>query len=118
MVLTCTVNADEGELRVTPQLSTDGVFNLSWDSTDQADAEIQQSTNSAFTSPKLLYQGRDTSSVLTGLANGNYYFRIRTHSVEGTTGEWSDAIVVRVKHHSMSRAWLVFRKELKRRLEI
>lgn len=67
------------------------------------DIELQQSSDSAFTSASVRYFGRDTGSVLTGLAEGSHFFRIR--AVESQ--EWSQPIEIRVEFLAQSRLYLL-----------
>ncbi len=49
------------------------------------------------------YSGGDEGSVLTGLAEGTHYFRIRAVDAEGLPGAWSQPLEARVvfmdRHH-------------------
>jgi hypothetical protein len=58
--------------------------------------ELQQSTRPDFKNTKTLYQGPDLGTVVTGLAEGNYFYRVREVTGEGTAGEWTEPLTVRV----------------------
>ena len=94
-----------------PDASTsEGHVSLKW----QADRkgvqyELQQSDNPQFTDPVRLYLGADSSSFLSGLIDGRYFFRVRArHLKDGAWGSWSTPIQLACKHHSMSLAWTLF----------
>lgn len=68
--------------------SADGVLSLSWESAGgEAVYELQQAGDKAFSNPVLRYTGPDTGSYLTGLAEGDYFFRVRKKD-----GEWSEPL--------------------------
>jgi hypothetical protein len=88
------------ELEVSPQLSTSGTFDLSWQGTPGETFRLLQLNENK--TPKLIYEGTDTARVMTGLPNGDY-----TYQVEGSSGS-SEAQRVTVAHHSLSRAFSFF----------
>jgi len=60
---------------------------------------LQQSRDAAFSDPKKLYEGPDLGTVVTGLAEGDYFFRVR-EAMDSTpaTKDWSETLTVRVKY--------------------
>lgn len=52
----------------------------------------------------MIYRGHDRSTVVSGLSNGEYRFRVRSAS----SPEWHDEAVVIVEHHSLARALSFF----------
>lgn len=92
-----------------PQLTSDsdvasaGFFRLSW-KTDVGRAELQEADNSGFRDAKTLYIGSDTASVISGKANGSWYYRVR--ALDPEVGEWSEPVTVLVAHHKLSRAFM------------
>lgn len=84
-------------------LATAGYFKLSWESNHVSSYEVQEASSSSFKAPKLIYQGGDTSVVISGLADGVYYYRMRSDY-----GNWGEAIRVEVKHHSLKKAFTFF----------
>lgn len=85
-------------------IATAGYFQLHWTNVVRQPVELQQSISSDFSDAITLYQGSDNASVLSGLSDAKYYFRIR----DGSGEEWSKPINVVVKHHSLYRAWAFF----------
>lgn len=85
------------------EIATAGNFTLSWNIASSANYQLQQANNPAFSNAKLLYQGRDNASVMSGLTNGDYYYRVRA-----VGDPWSDTVEVKVRHHSLSDAMLFF----------
>lgn len=82
-------------------LSTAGYFRLTWhDDKPGATYKLQQADSSSFKDAQVLYQGQDEASVISGLANGHYYYRVANTE----TGQWSAPLEVEVRHHPLSRA--------------
>lgn len=93
--------------------TTSGYVKLSWkvptvlSSTSTWVFELQKSNDPNFNSPIQLYQGTDGATFLSGLPDGNYYYRVRTSIAGVAHSDWSSTISVQVKHHSLSLAlWL------------
>jgi hypothetical protein len=82
---------------------TAGFYQLSWDSTASR-YELEEASGPGFADSRLLYAGPDTATVLSGRENGRYYYRIRGVDEAGAAGPWSEAAVVEVRHHPLSRA--------------
>ncbi len=83
-------------------VSTAGYFQLRWQG-EGGQFELQQASTPQFLNPQTLYRGGDHASVLSGLANGEYYYRLRADG-----GPWSETLKVEVKHHPLNRAWGFF----------
>lgn len=85
-------------------LATAGYFQLSWQASASSPSyRLQQSADSDFSNAQTIYQGTDTASVLSGLSDGRYYFRVLDH-----LGTPSNIVTVQVKHHSLSKAFGFF----------
>lgn len=84
-------------------LSTAGYFNLSWSSDRPAPYIVQQSLDASFNQVKTIYQGSDQASVMSGLPDGQYFYRM-----QASAGQWSEAVKVEVKHHSLEKAFAFF----------
>ena len=67
--------------------------------------ELQQGSSETFEAAETLYQGPHTASVISGLPNGAYYFRVRQRS-QGQAGwsDWSAAKRFDIEHHSLAYA--------------
>jgi len=85
-------------------VSNDGKIVLEFSKGEEEVIELEQSRNPDFTDPVVRYRGPQQASVLTGLAEGDYYFRIRTVREDGTSA-WSDPVHLRVEY--MDRRQLV-----------
>ena len=84
-------------------LSNTGYTQLDWEKKDDSAIEVQQATNPQFGDAQTIYQGNNTSLFLSGLKNGEYFYRLRTED-----GTFSEPISVEVKHDSIQQAWLLF----------
>ena len=91
------------------QLSTAGYFQLSWSAPSSTPEVLhapsdqfvlQQAESPDFTNAKTLYRGPDRASVISGLGDRTYYYRVRLADAP----EWSETLAVEVKHHSLARA--------------
>lgn len=102
------ISAASPQLSTSTSLATAGYFQLKWESPTDSDTidefELQQADNTAFSNPSIIYQGPDLSTAISGLRNGNYFYRIRSQQSD----DWSEAIKVEVAHHSLARAWGFF----------
>ena len=70
--------------------------------------ELQQSKASDFSNSIVRYQGPDTASFISGLPNGVYHFRVRSHFSAEQISNWSKPVVVEVQHHSLLLAYILF----------
>lgn len=87
-------------------VNEEGVVTLRWKPMDEGSErsyELQQSQSPDFLSPKTRYRGTDLGSVLSGLAEGEYHFRVRPVEPEGS---WSEPVTVRIEY--ISKAKVVF----------
>jgi hypothetical protein len=83
--------------------SSNGYVKLEWEAETNAIFELQQALSNTFSDTKRIYLGHDSASFISGLKDGTYYFRVRSNG-----GKWSEKLVVRVKHQSLSLAFLLF----------
>ncbi|MDT8321225.1 MAG: hypothetical protein RQ826_11935 [Xanthomonadales bacterium] len=101
--------ADNGFLlEATPSVSTDGSVRLSWAMPENGRVLIQKTTAADFAPAVVLYEGSDSASVITGLADGDYRFRGRLLRADGEASDWSPVVTVRVRHHPLKRALAIF----------
>ncbi len=105
-----TVDASEGpfEISLSQTISNDGVAVLSWPVIQQASVVVQKSQDPNFAQATTLYRGSDTASVITGLVDGEYYFRARSEYPDGSFSAWSKTLSLSVEHHSLTKATLFF----------
>ena len=96
------------------QLATAGYYQLSWQpgttgaSNKSFQFELQESTQKNFHLIRTIYSGPDRASVISGKINGQYYYRVRVALQDDRFSEWSQPILIEVKHHSLQKAWLFF----------
>ncbi len=99
---------------VVPQLESDtevataGYYRLEWLAKEVTDFVLEESRQPSFNQSRILYQGPDTARIISGRADGDYYYRVRDVNTRGGKNIWSEVVYVQVKHHSRSRAFLFF----------
>jgi hypothetical protein len=94
-----------------PNLTTnEGHISLEWSGDgDLLVYELQGARKPEFLDPMKLYKGGDTTSFLSGLADGQHFFRVRARtSGSGAWGPWSQTVELVCEHHSMTLAWSLF----------
>ncbi len=85
-----------------PTYDRAGFFGLEWEGAEQV--ELEQATAPEHQDARILYRGSDTRTTISGLADGEYRFRIR----EAGAHQWNDEAVVVVEHHGLGRAFGFF----------
>ncbi|MFO7955288.1 hypothetical protein [Thioalkalivibrio sp.] len=85
-----------------PERSTDGGFTLAWESDETV--VLEQGTGPDHGDARIVYEGGDTSTVISGLPDGEYRFRLRAADRDA----WADEATVVVEHHSLARAFGFF----------
>jgi hypothetical protein len=115
--ITFVTNASHGQelphaaFRQEPNLTTnEGHVALGWGAgRDSLVYELQSALEPDFIEPTRLYQGTDQTSFLSGLVDGQYYFRVRAKSPgDDTWGPWSESVDLMCEHHSLTLAWVLF----------
>lgn len=92
------------------RLATAGYYQLSWQpgmrgaSHKNPQFELQQSNSANFHIAKLIYRGPDRASVISGLTDGDYYYRVRLIHADQSTSSWSRPVIVKVQHHPLKKA--------------
>ena len=96
------------ELSSSNTLPTAGYFRLNWSAptsaNNQNQYELQRADNPSFTQAKTVYIGPDEATVISGLPDKHYFYRVRMVD----TNEWSQPVGVEVKHHPLGRAFGFF----------
>lgn len=87
--------------------STDGSLNITWTLPENKRIELQQFGQNQ-TDYKTIYSGSDSATVITGLSDGKYQFRARMLEADESFSDWSEPLVVEVKHHSLIKAFGFF----------
>ena len=96
------------QLESDTQVSTAGYYRLQWNDEQATDFVLEESQHPSFDQPKILYNGPDTARVVSGRADGDYFYRVKAVNDTAGQGEWSDVIRVQVSHHPLSRALMFF----------
>ena len=102
--------AEDLSLSSSDELATGGYYRLTWENGPDASAfQLQESRSAEFTQAKVIYQGGDLASVISGRSNGEYHYRIRQVDEEGSpVSAWSESLQVTVEHHPLGRAFVFF----------
>ncbi|MGY6277356.1 hypothetical protein [Methylomonas sp. MgM2] len=85
------------------KLATAGYFQLRWHDESDGSFQLQQASNLDFADAVTIYQGPDQATVVSGLPDGDYFYRIR-----GNGQAWSEPLKVSVQHHSLAKAFAFF----------
>lgn len=84
--------------------SDNGVLNLTWadgeDSEEHPTFELQQAPDETFSGAETRYRGGETSSYLTGFAEGDYFFRVRAGE-----GPWTAPLRAEVRFIDRRVLW-------------
>lgn len=83
--------------------NNNGYFQLKWEAAEDTTVILQQAQNPEFADPKVLYQGLDKATFISGLTDGIYYYRIKE-----VNGDWSSTYHVVVEHQSLQLAYTLF----------
>lgn len=98
----CDVQAVEFVSPGADTISEDGVVAFGWSESDVGtEFELQQATTKSFSETKTRYRGPDRGSVITGLGEGTYFFRVRVSDAD----HWSAPVRVEVKYMNMALVW-------------
>lgn len=89
-------------------LATAGYYRLSWQAKGLTNQyRLLESRNPRFDHNKVIYEGPDLATVLSGKANGSYYYRVAVLD-HHTPIAVSNTVKVEVVHHSLYKALLFF----------
>lgn len=85
-----------------------GSFTLNWTSAENPVStrfELQQGTQRDFSSPRVIYAGPDRGTYISGLPNGDFFYRVRAVNVqESENTQWSPPVHRAVKHPPLTFA--------------
>jgi hypothetical protein len=96
-------------LSVDSEISLTGTYTLFWSASPPASErfELEESANRDFADATIAYSGPLTELTLYGRNLGDYYYRVRALSGEGTS-DWSNGVVVRI---TSANRWVVKKEE-------
>lgn len=88
----------------------EGHTTLRWEPVGVGDEfQVQHGTSAAFPDPELWYEGPATQSFVSGLGEGEHFYRVRAREGEGEPwGAWSDSVEVDVEYQPMWLAATLF----------
>lgn len=80
-----------------------GIIKLHWGypESDSQEFELQQAISTDFKTFSSVYHGSDRATFISGLADGNYHYRVYHPATE----TYSEVLSVEVKHHPLSLAF-------------
>ncbi|MHC4778680.1 MAG: hypothetical protein ACYTFG_08920 [Planctomycetota bacterium] len=83
----CTIVAPNSPATVTVPATSTSSFSVSWSSSSGATSyELQEDTNSSFTTATTIYTGASTSRFISGKTSGTFYYRVRAVNGAGQSG--------------------------------
>lgn len=98
---------------MTPSLTADmdvataGYYRLNWEAEAANSGDefvLRESTTENSQNPKVISKGPDLASVIGGKSDGTYFYRVRRAQPDRLPGiMWTDAVNVKVEHHSLSK---------------
>jgi hypothetical protein len=90
--------------------TSDGQITLEWGEKDLGLIfEVQSARTMEFDAPVIRYHGPDVVTYLSGLENGDHFFRVRGRQADSDVwGPWSGIVHLESEHHSMAFAWMMF----------
>jgi hypothetical protein len=97
-------------------VSTDGTLNLSWHVGERGPSSDDAATGISYELEEtpvggervLIDAGAHLAAALSGRDNGLYRYRVRAVSHDGPASVWSEPIEVRVEHHPLWLAFVLF----------
>lgn len=85
-----------------------GSFALKWTSPENPVStrfELQQGTQRNFSSPRVIYAGPDRGTYISGLPNGDFFYRVRAvNAQEPEKSQWSPPVHRSVQHPPLTFA--------------
>lgn len=113
-LLYCTIHAFSEDISFVGDLkqeTTTGYYLLKWQKDNQPASEsdlfvLQQSNDRSFTQSKNIYEGPDLASFISGLPNGEYYYRVGLEN-KAKDITWSKPLQLSVQHHSLQISFIL-----------
>lgn len=91
------------------EIATAGYYSLNWKAAGRgAVFELQEAGSAGFAEGEARYIGPDTAIQLSGLSDGDYFYRVRVIEPRSEATGWSEVVQVQVEHHPLSRALIFF----------
>ena len=81
--------------------SDTGEYRLTWVDVAGQEVVLEESTSDDFAGARVLYQGVDAATVVSGRLDGVFHYRLRL--ADGDS--WSAPVAVQVTHHSAAEAF-------------
>lgn len=97
-----------------PIEQADPFITLAWEVDEESNGaspaafELQEDSSADFSDPLTRYRGGDLGSFISGLPEGDFYFRVRAVGAEEETGPWSEPLRLTVKYYSLAWAFFLF----------
>lgn len=84
-----------------------GYVRISWPRQGSS-FQLQQASHGDFRDAASRYEGPHTSTVISGLTDGRYFYRVRHRLPDGNWSAWSQSAEFHVRHHSLLLAGSLF----------
>jgi Tol biopolymer transport system component len=84
-------------LPISPNPSTDGSYNVSWNNVpNAANYVLQEADNQGLDGIGTVYSGNEPMRGFSGMVSGTYYYRVQATNTYGITSGWSDIASVTI----------------------
>ncbi|SEQ49052.1 hypothetical protein SAMN05421693_13615 [Ectothiorhodospira magna] len=97
-------------LDVSTQMARAGYYQLRWglEGADGTLYRLEESRYDDFRQVRVLYEGADRATVISGRSDGIFHYRVRATVADGGHSPWSEPLMVTVAHHSLGQALTLF----------
>jgi hypothetical protein len=100
-------HAQEVTLETNSPVATAGYYQIVWETTSYP-TRLVEASDDAFDDARIVYEGVDIASTMSGKLDGDYFYRLESAAGDGTVNIVSNTLKVTVNHHPLSRALTFF----------
>ncbi|WP_040405905.1 hypothetical protein [Ectothiorhodospira sp. PHS-1] len=97
-------------LDATTQTARAGYYQLRWglEEADGAIYRLEESRATDFQEARVLYEGADRATVISGRGDGTFHYRVQATLADDSRSDWSPPLTVEVRHHALHQALTLF----------
>ena len=90
--------------------NAEGHLTLRWEADGTpTEYQVEHAATSGFASPEVWYEGPATQTFISGLEEGDHFYRVRARGSESAAwGPWGESVGLTVEHQDMRLAWSLF----------